>query len=73
MSAVVAGNGRVSVVRCDDFADKRVSHYVFRFEVGECDVVNAVKDAFDGGEPGFRYCQIDLRHVAGDNHFRIEA
>ena len=69
---MVAGDGRVSIIGRDDFADQRVSHHVFRLEVGECYVVDAVKDAFDGGKAGFRHCQIDLRHVTRDDHFRVE-
>gem|GEM_PF-4133691 len=69
---MVAGDGRVSIIGCDDFADQRVSYHVFRLEMGERYIVDAFKYAFDGGKAGFRYCQINLRHVTRDDHFRVE-
>ena len=47
---MVSRYGRVPVVGGDDFAHERVADHVFGLQVGEGDVVDAVEDAFDGGQ-----------------------
>ena len=50
MSAVVTGYGRMPLVGFDDFADERMTDHVLGLQVGEGDAVDAVEDAFDGGQ-----------------------
>lgn len=50
MSAVVTGYGRMPLVGFDDFADERMTDHVLSLQMGEGDVIDAVKNAFDGGQ-----------------------
>ena len=72
LSAVISGDGRMPVVGRDDFAYQGMPYHIFRLKVGESDVVDAVQDAFDGGESRLGHGQIDLRHVSGDDHLGVE-
>ncbi len=74
MSAVVAGDGRVTVVRGHDLADQLRD--APRPPVLRCaNAMSSMPPRMRSmvASPGARHGQVHLRHVAGDDHRRVEA